>query len=209
MKTLISSLLILISLTIYSQDTTKHEFDGHKWEAPYHLSIPKDWTIERFLLPASFAPEILYKGVEDIRFTPGWANVKTDEYWTYAFLWYLDGDQEFNKKTIAKNLKAYYTGLIEINRASYKVPVDKLIPVKTSFKKIKSHSGDVKTFTGTIQMLDYMQHNPIILNCMVHIKKCSAGNKTIVFYQLSPKPSDHKNWSALNQLWLDFKCKKE
>ncbi len=59
-------------------------------EAPYHLSIPKDWTIERFLITISFAPQISYKGVEDIRFTPGWGKVDSDEYWTYAFLWYLD-----------------------------------------------------------------------------------------------------------------------
>jgi len=83
-----------------------------------------------------------------------------------------------------------------------------LIPVKTSFKKINSHPGDLKTFTGTIEMLDYMQHTPIILNCITHVKYCSEENKTIVFYELSPKPLTHKNWLTLNQLWLDFKCKK-
>ena len=34
---------------------------------------------------------IKYSGVEDIRFAPGWGNAKSNEYWTYAFLWYLDG----------------------------------------------------------------------------------------------------------------------
>jgi len=48
MKAVILLVLSLVSLSIYGQDTTKTEFDGHKWEAPYHLSIPKDWTIERF-----------------------------------------------------------------------------------------------------------------------------------------------------------------
>ena len=208
MKKLLILTLYMISLNVYSQDTTKHEFDGHKWEAPYHLSIPKDWTIERFLIPISFAPSILYKGVEDIRFTPGWGNVKTDEYWTYAFLWFLDGTPEIDKKTIEKNLKAYYSGLIQINSESYKVPAEKIIPVKTSFKKIKKDPGDMKTFRGTIEMLDYMQHVPIILNCIVHVKSCPEENKTIVFHELSPKPLTHNNWNNMNQLWLDFKCKK-
>jgi hypothetical protein len=208
MKVIISLVLSLVSLSVHAQDTTKTEFDGHKWEAPYHFPIPKDWTIERFLIPISFAPQIPYKGVEDIRFTPGWGNVKTDEYWTYAFLWYLDDSPETNAKIIADNLQAYYTGLININRENYKVPVEKLIPVVTSFKEIPTDRGDLQTFTGTIKMLDYMQQQPITLNCKAHLKTCPGENKTLLFYEISPKSFTHKNWQSLNQLWIDFTCKK-
>ncbi len=208
MKLLLRLMLCLISLDLYAQEVTKTEFDGHTWQAPYHFTAPKDWGIERFLIPISFAPQIAYKGVEDIRFTPGWAKVKTDEYWTYAFLWWLDGSPTMDANIIAANLKAYYTGLIETNRQGYKVPVEKITPVQTAFKKTKTASGDLKTFTGTIDMLDYMQQQPITLNCIVHLKKCLEENKTIVFYELSPKPFIHGIWKSLNQLWLDFKCKK-
>jgi hypothetical protein len=85
MKNLILLFFCLATIPVQGQDSTKAEFDGHKWEAPYQLSIPKDWGVERFLIPISFAPQISYKGVEDIRFAPGWAKIKTDEYWTYAF----------------------------------------------------------------------------------------------------------------------------
>ncbi len=204
MKNVIIFILCFASLNMYGQE----EFDGHKWEAPYHLPIPKDWGLERFLIPISFAPSILYKGVEDIRFTPGWAKVKSDEYWSYAFLWYLDGSVKTNKKIIAENLKAYYTGLFTVNSDSAKVAVWKLKPVITAFKKMPTAKGDVKTFTGTIQMIDYLQQKPITLNCIAHIKRCSDDNKTIIFYELSPKPFTHNIWTNLNQLWLDFKCKK-
>lgn len=207
MKNLIIIILCLTSLSIHAQEV-KTEFDGHKWEAPYTLSIPKGWTIERFLIPISFAPQIPYKGVEDIRFTPGWGNVKTEEYWTYAFLWYLDGSPKTDAKIIARNLKAYYTGLIEVNRESHKVPVEKIIPVLTSFKETQAGKEDLKTFTGTIEMLDYMQQKPITLNCIVHLRSCLQENKTILFYELSPKPLTHNIWLSLNQLWLNFKCKK-
>ena len=36
-------------------------------KAPYNLGFPKDWGVERFLIPIAFAPQIPYKGVEDIR----------------------------------------------------------------------------------------------------------------------------------------------
>jgi hypothetical protein len=47
MKTLFVLMICLISVISYGQDV-KTEFDGHKWEAPYNLAIPKDWSIERF-----------------------------------------------------------------------------------------------------------------------------------------------------------------
>jgi hypothetical protein len=204
MKNLIIFILCITSLNIYGQE----KFDGHKWEAPYYLPLPKDWGIERFLVPISFAPQILYTGVEDIRFTPGWANVKSDEYWTYAFLWYLDGSVKTNKKIIAGNLKAYYTGLFTVNSDSTKVAALKLKPVITAFKKVPTAKGDIKTFSGTIEMIDYMQQEPITLNCIAHLKSCPDEDKSVLFYELSPKPFTHNNWLLLNQLWVDFKCKK-
>jgi hypothetical protein len=207
MKSVILSILCLTSLSIFGQEV-KTEFDGHKWEAPYNLPIPKDWTIERFLIPISFAPQIPYKGVEDIRFSPGWANLKSDEYWTYAFLWYVESSPKTDAEIIAKNLKAYYTGLIKSNTDSTKASAEKLIPVTTSFKKAPTDKGDLETYTGTIEIVDYMQRKPITLNCIVHLKSCKEGNKTILFYELSPKPFTHNNWVNLNQLWVDFKCEK-
>jgi hypothetical protein len=207
MKNLIIIFLFLISNTINAQELNT-AFDGHKWEAPYNLSIPKDWTIERFLIPISFAKQIPYKGVEDIRFTPGWAKAKSDEYWTYAFLWWLDDSPKTDAKIIAANLKAYYTGLFKINTDSTKIPAGKIIPVTASFKEAATTKGDLKTYTGTIVMNDYMQLKPITLNCIAHLKFCEEDNKTILFYELSPQSFTHTIWLSLNQLWLDFKCKK-
>jgi len=204
MKLFIALILSLAFLRLPAQEVNPQEFDGHKWEAPYHLSIPQGFTFERFLIPISFAPSINYKGVEDIRFTPGWGNAKSDEYWTYAFLWWLDGSPALDAAIIETNLKAYYTGLAIANN----VPVDKRIPVKTSFKETNAEKGDLKTFSGTIEMLDYMTKQPLTLNAVVHLRRCTDENKTIVFYQLSPKPIGHSNWNSLNNIWRDFKCKK-
>jgi hypothetical protein len=205
MKSLAIMLLSLFSLTVCGQET-QTEFDGHTWEAPYSLPVPKDWTIERFLIPIGFAPQIPYTGIEDIRFTPGWGKVKSDEYWSYAFLWYLDGDVKIGYNTLDSNLKDYYTGLIAANGS--KIPKEKLVPVKTSFREIHTDSGDIKTYAGTISMLDYMAQKPMVLNCKVHLKSCPGENKTFLFCELSPKPLFHSIWLSLDKLWLDFKCKK-
>ena len=207
MKNLIIAILCLTSLTSFGQ-TPKIEFDGNKWNAPYTLNFPKGWDVERFLIPIEFAPQIPYKGVEDIRFTPGWANVKTDEYWTYAFLWYLDDTPKINAKIVENNLTAYYSGLVGRNIVSRKIPADKLVTVKTEIKKVKTDKGDLKTFNGTIYMLDYMEQKPITLNCIVHLKSCAGQNKTFIFNEISPKPYSDNIWQSLNKLWTNFSCDK-
>src|ERR1700752_609846 len=206
MKTLTIIILSLVAIATFGQDTNS-EFDGRKWEAPYTLPTPKDWGIERFPIPINFAPQISYKGVEDIRFTPGWAKEKSEEYWSYAFLWYLEGKIKPDAKIIASNLKMYYTGLIASNGSA--IPSEKLIPIETSFKETKKDKGDLHTYMGTIKMTDYMGQKPIILHCKVHLKYCMDEKKTFIFYELSPQPLSHNIWISLDKLWIDFKCKKD
>lgn len=208
MKIYFIAIACFLSLTISGQ-IPKAEFDGKKWEAPYTLPIPKGWDVERFPLPISFAPAIKYTGVEDIRFTPGWGNVKSDEYWTYAFLWYLDGNIRPTTKIVNQHLKAYYTGLIGSNIEPRKIPAEKLFTVKTSINKATADKGDLLTFRGTIYMLDYMQQKPITLNCIVHLKTCQGLNKTFLFTEISPRASANNVWKSLDQLWTDFSCYKE
>lgn len=200
----ITLIICCLNLSVAFGQKPKVEFNAKNWQPPYTLSVPKGWDVERFPIPVEFAPEIPYTGVEDIRFTPGWANVKSDEYWTYAFLWYLNSFPKMNENIIQENLKAYYTGLVGRNIEPRKISADKIIPTKTSFKRIKTINKDLQTYSGTIEMLDYMEQKPITLNCIVHIKRNKEKNKTFVFYELSPKPLTNDVWLGLNKLWTDF-----
>ncbi|MEO5685129.1 MAG: hypothetical protein ABIQ88_20965 [Chitinophagaceae bacterium] len=205
MKKLVITLFCLLSLAAFGQ-APKVEFDGKNWEAPYTLDFPKDWDVERFLIPIEFAPSIPYKGVEDIRFTPGWGSAKSEEYWSYAFLWYLEGKPAMTAKMIANNLNAYYTGLIGRNIESRKIPAEKVFPVKTSISPAKISPGDAKTFAGTIYMLDYMAQKPITFNCIIHVKYCPGKNNSFIFTEISPKSYADPVWSDLNARWASFNC---
>ena len=208
MKSIIVAILCFISISVFAQNE-KVEFDGSKWNPPYSLDIPKEWDVERFLIPIEFAPQIPYHGVEDLRFTPGWGDSTSNEYWTYSFLWYLDGKPETSSEIIEKNLQLYYTGLIGRNIEKRKIPADRILTPKTSFKEVKASAGDVKTFGGTIYMLDYIEQKPITLNCVIHLKNCAASeNKTFIFYEISPKPLTDGIWQQLDNLNTSFNCSK-
>ena len=207
MKSIVFVVVLLLYLKSSGQNVNE-EFHGKKWEAPYVLDTLKGWDVERFLIPISFAPGIPYKGVEDIRFTPGWAKKTTNEYWSYAFLWYLDGTPVFNAKTIENNLRAYYTGLIKVNSDSSKI-ADKLFPVTSSIRSKTTEKNDLKTFEGSVTMLDYMSKEPITINVVIHIKTCTGKDKTFVFHEISPMPYTDDVWKRLHQLWVNFKCNKE
>lgn len=195
----------IVPLISFCQIIT-NEFDPIKWEPPYSLDFPAGWGVERFPIPISFAPKIPYKGIEDIRFTPGWGKAESADYWSYAFLWYLEGQQKLTANIVEINLKEYYTGLVTVMHGDSSD--NKSMTVEAVIKKVKTQKGDLKTFYGSVYMLDYMANKPIALCCKVHLKSCAGQNKTYIFYQISPKHYSNNIWQSLDILWTDFRCEK-
>ena len=179
-------------------------FDAITWKPPYDLLIPTGWGIERFSLPTDFAPKINYKGVEDVRFTPGWGDLNSDEHWSYSFLWWIDGNITINADSLQTTLKEYYTGLVGRNIISRNILSNKVVPTITSIKKIKTEANDLETFSGTISMLDYHSQTPITLNCMIHVKDSKTKTHTAIYFEISPKPLSHTIWQKLNEIGDSF-----
>jgi hypothetical protein len=188
------------------KENTKKKSEIKTTQSPYTLPVPKGWTTELFMIPISFAPSIPYKGIEDIRFAPGWGNAQSNEYWAYAFLWSLEGTPEINAEIIQRNLSAYYAGLIASNIESRKILAEKIFPPKVAIEKIKTDAEDIETFSGSIYMLDYMQQKPITLYCIVHLKSCTAKNRTFLLHEISSKPLTDSIWQSLHQINKDFIC---
>jgi hypothetical protein len=183
-------------------------FDADTWQPPYNLSIPNGWNVERFSLPPDFAPQITYKGIEDLRFTPGWEDTLSEEHWSYAYLWWLEGNPKINEVILQENLKAYYSGLIGRNIPRRNIPSNKIVPTNVIIKKVKTASNDMETYSGTINMLDYIAQRPIALNCLVHIKSCKTQNRTGVLFEISPKSFGHSIWKEFDNIEATFDCKK-
>ena len=200
-------LLVALGLMIFSTQLNAQQVDS-PYVAPYVLPVPEGWSTEIISFPIEFAPSINYHGVEDLRFTAGWGNVQTDEYWTYAFLWWLQGTPEFNETIVGDNLKAYYTGLVGRNIKPRNIPENKIFPVQVTLRASTVTGDDLQTFDGSVYMLDYMTQKPITLHVHVHVKNCSEANRTVIFNEISPQPFNHAVWSQLDAIWTGFKCTK-
>jgi hypothetical protein len=183
-------------------------FNPQTFVPPYQLPVPDGWSVERFSLPPDFARQITYKGLEDIRFSPGFTDQKNENYWSYAYLWWLDGNPEISAAAIQNNLASYYSGLIERNISIRKIPTDKLFPTVVSIHPVKTDTEDSETFAGTIHMLDYLTQTPMILNAVIHKKNCSDKNHGFLFFEISPKEQTHPVWQKMNKLYQDLQCVK-
>ncbi len=183
-------------------------FNPQTYTPVYQLAIPDGWGIERFSLPPDFAREMSVTGVEDLRFSPGWGDPRSEEHWSYAYLWWLDGHKDIDAAFLQDNLKILYSGLLNRNIIPRKIPAEKIYPVTVGFKTITTAAGDVKTFEGTVHMLNYIIQEPMVLNIVIHQKYCPDKTHSILLFEVSPKPFSDPNWIKLNKLNADFSCTK-
>jgi hypothetical protein len=172
---------------------------------PYKFGLPQGWRIERYLFPPSFAPNVKLNGIEELRLPPGWGIASSNQYWSVAFLLWLDKGQTINADVLKEMLTTYFDGLIKANIAST-TPKDKLIPTKVSIQKIKPEADDIETYSATINMLDFQAMKPITLNYMAHVKSCNDKNHFPVFAEMSPKPFSDSLWSDLKKMKQQFEC---
>jgi hypothetical protein len=81
-------------------------------QTPKSWEVPTGWRHERIEFPLDFAPSLAHTGVEELRFAPGFFDPNAPGYWTYAFVWRLDGSPPFDPTTVAGELTTYFRGLV-------------------------------------------------------------------------------------------------
>lgn len=162
--------------------------------APQPYSIQADgFAVEKSKFPLDFAPAIAYNGIDDIRFLPGFYNDKSDEFWGYCFLWYLDGDMIFTEQAVQRDLTNYYNGLNQQTTTAVTV------------KKVKPATGYEAAFDCTINTVDkFVTQKPIVLHATVNIKRCTG--KTLAFFEITPQQVNSNVWQQLHNLRKSIGC---
>ncbi len=176
--------------------------NAHNDSTAYSLPKPEGWGTEEFALPPGFAEGFSYKGVEDIRFAPGWGKKDSANYWSYAYLWWLEGSPVVDATTLQKNLETYYTGLPKANN----VPNEKLVPARANLQASKhKRGGSWPSYEGSVSMVDYMTQKPITLNVRIYVKDCKPH--TALFVEVSPQATSHPVWREMDVLRMGLQCR--
>jgi hypothetical protein len=83
--------------------------------------VPAGFRSEVIAFPLDFAPQLAHKGVEELRFAPGFFDPAAAGYWSYAFVWRTEDAAELDAAAVAAELTAYFRGLIDAVDANHKI----------------------------------------------------------------------------------------
>lgn len=173
----------------------------------FYLPVPDGWRVESIPFPIEFAPRIPYAGAEHLRFSPGWGDTKSEELWSYCFLWWIQPDSKVSNASLERDLKAYYSGLVGRNIISRKIDSALVVPTITEFNEVEN-TKDKKAYAGTVKMLDYMSLRPVTLQVEVQLIPCLKEGKLAVFLAVSPQPKTHAIWQKFRVVQEGFRCAK-
>ncbi|WP_046755222.1 hypothetical protein [Kordia jejudonensis] len=171
-------------------------FGQEKKEADLLIS-DASWTKEIIQMPLHFAPEIPYKGVEELRFSPDWSKQDREGFWTYAFVWNVDIDKQLTATAIETDLQYYFDGLM----AGVNKDKGKVLPKTIALILKKESANDTVKFEGKLQIYNsFHTKDTMILYCTVTHYYCADKQQSMVLFRFSPKPFEHTIWNELNNI---------
>jgi hypothetical protein len=75
--------------------------------------VPDGFRGETIPFPLDFATGIPHKGVEELRFAPGFFDPAQPGYWSYTFVWRTEDPAAMDAAAVGGELTAYFRGLID------------------------------------------------------------------------------------------------
>ena len=194
MKNLLSA-LIIVSGTIAAQSQENK---------PQLLPEPTGWAFERFELPPSFAPGISYKGVEELRFSPGMFKKDTVTYFTYAFVAQLDNVTAISQNDIGDYILKYFRGLCSNVAKDRKLIID-TAQITATIEKKKSIPASEIIYNATANIFGvFADGAPVKLNMEVKVLRNAVGKKIYLMFIVSPLEKTDAVWKKLYEIQKEF-----
>lgn len=170
------------------------------WEHPQGEALPMDpavfaeWGTETIPLPPGFAPE-LPSGNEVLLFAPGWRDAESEEFWTYAFVMWIDEPLP-DAERLDEMFELYYDGLIGAvagERAAEWAAEWGPDPATVSVEE-----QGAGRFVARAQFPDaFGDMRPIDLRFVVDAWAQPGGAGSVLAIQASPQPEGHPIWTTL------------
>jgi len=172
--------------------------------------IPEGWQHETIPFPLEFAPDLPYRGVEELRFAPGIFKPDQAGYWSYAFVWWLDGKPALGAAELNASLERYFAGLC-VSVAKDKGQTIDPAKFSASMRLVNSSPRKlghaVTSFTGIVESYDpFATGKTIVLNLEAWVWDCDKSGKRAVLVLASPSPQNAAIWTSLRKRRDEFAC---
>ncbi len=165
---------------------------------------PADWRFERLNFPLSFAPELKYKGFEELRFAPGMFTPESDTYFTYIFAMKITDDVTLDAAALHSLLETYYRGLCRTVAKDKKFDID-ASKISAEVRADQPDAKPARSFRATVACFDpFVTGKPLTLNLEMIVIDASRTDHRI-FAAVSPKPLDSPVWKLLRTLKDQFR----
>lgn len=173
---------------------------------PYQIPEPKGWGKETIELPPKFAPDMTWKGAEELRFAPGMFKADAADFFAYALLFWLPDDQKVDPKTMEKELLAYYRGLAKAVLENKKQKVD-VSDFTLTIKDAKDKAGkraNGETYAAFVAELKWTEPFATVkaqtLRMEIHTWHSAKHKRNAVFVCAAPQPETAEVWKKLREI---------
>lgn len=184
------SFLLLVLTSIHAQNE-KTEF----------LKGPSTWQFERFALPPSFSTNFPYKGVEELRFSPGMFNKDSSDYFSYAFVAQLDNTSSITQSQVKNYLLTYFKGLCGSTAKERKLSID-TSQLNVSIEKKNSNAT---VYNATLHVFGvFADGAPVMLNAEVKVLNDVKAKKAYLVFIASPREKTDSIWQQLYSIQNGF-----
>jgi hypothetical protein len=163
--------------------------------APATWRVPAGWKHEVIPFPLEFAPTLGHRGVEELRFPPGFLDDGAPNQWSYAFVWRLDDPAMMDATALGDALATYFRGLLGA------VDGDKhrLDPAQIAATAV-AHGDD---FALTAHVIDTF-HAASPVDLVGSARRVACGHGAVWTFVLAPKSSPVR--AALDELAATAAC---
>ena len=174
-------------------------------DSSFTLPVPDGWRTETIPFPLEFAPSLPYSGVEELRFAPGVFVPASEEFWTYAFCWWLPEDTFLDSQLLEGDLATYFAGLTASVTESEHFAAD---DPRFAIDLVPERDGDhAHRWAGTAEIFDaFATHTQITLNLDVEAIPCPDAGAVALLFLASPQPAGHVVWRTLQSVRAGFSC---
>ncbi len=202
----LSVLTVMTCLLILNVSAFAAEPHENTEQAQFMLPIPDGWRTETIPFPLEFAPELQYTGIEELRFSPGMFDPSSEQFWTYAFIWWVPDSTLINADRLSADLENYFSGLSKSVSAGNGVDISGAI-FQANFVARPATTDQGVRFSGQVNTLDvFVTNQPVSLNVAVSDIACPEQGQKALFFEFSPQPQTHQVWTSLADIRTGFRC---